>query len=83
MNGKGILWEIEPFLDAKNAAKHFQLGPKKVRAQSGVPKKIRYENRILYFLLFLSGQIVAKARAFEVFWGIKFQVLKGISQQEM
>jgi len=65
INGKGVFREIGPFLDAKNAAKHFQLGPKKVRAQSGLPKKIRYENRILYFLLFLSGQIVAKARAFE------------------
>jgi len=52
MNGKGVLWEIEPFLDAKNAAKHFQLSPKKVRAQSGVPKNIRYENRIFYFLPF-------------------------------
>jgi len=65
INGKGVLWEIDSFLDAKNAAKHFQLRLKKVRAQSGVPKKIRYENRIFYFLPFLSGQIVAKARALE------------------
>jgi hypothetical protein len=67
MNGKGILWEIEPFLDAKNAAKHFQLSPKKGRAQSGVPKNIRYENRIFYFLHFLSGQIVAKLVPWNLF----------------
>jgi len=63
------LREIGPFLDAKNAAKHFQLRPKKGHAQSGVPKKTRYENRIFYFLLFLSGQMVAKASAFGFFGG--------------
>jgi len=76
MNGKEVLWEIEPFLDAKNAAKHFQSSPKKLRAQSGVPKNIRYENRIFPFLLFLSGQIVAKARAlgpvFQIFTSAAF-----------
>jgi len=46
INGKGVLWGIGLFLNAKNAAKHFQLRPKKVRAQSRVPKKTRYENSI-------------------------------------
>jgi hypothetical protein len=46
INGKVVLLETGPLLDAKNAAIHFRLGPKKGRAQSGVPKKIRYEHKI-------------------------------------